>query len=240
MARRFVILDNLGSRVNWPSIRRKALEGLGESGEGKIRGGKMLRKKRMGVVELGSEELAEKVVGHLNGLVDKDSEVRGETAPWKARLATEEEAGLGEPECDNSRASTQSCCERAAASPPSPAIRVAASGSCRGGSGIGPGHFKGNASDGSGRGHSRSTSHNGRGCRSRRSRSGGCPRGCKWRRCSNGDSRSPPQRRRRGNSRRRSSGARSPNSRSPNSPNFSRGGSGHDRRGAGGSRPRRT
>eukprot|EP00418_Pyrodinium_bahamense_P073835 CAMPEP_0179075540 /NCGR_PEP_ID=MMETSP0796-20121207/33645_1 /TAXON_ID=73915 /ORGANISM="Pyrodinium bahamense, Strain pbaha01" /LENGTH=115 /DNA_ID=CAMNT_0020772779 /DNA_START=211 /DNA_END=555 /DNA_ORIENTATION=- len=95
MAKRFVIVENLGSRANWPSIRRKVLEGLKEGSESTIRGGRVERRKRMGLVELASEDLAERVVEYLDGLVDRDGEVRGETTPWRARLA-EDGSALGD------------------------------------------------------------------------------------------------------------------------------------------------
>jgi len=102
MAKRFVIVEGLGTRANWPSIRRKVLEGLREGCEGTIRGGRVERKKRIGLVELASEEIAEKVVSYLDGLVDKDGEVRGETTPWRARLA-EDDSELNETNGDGAR-----------------------------------------------------------------------------------------------------------------------------------------
>eukprot|EP00930_Biecheleria_cincta_P087085 TRINITY_DN76341_c0_g1_i1.p1 TRINITY_DN76341_c0_g1~~TRINITY_DN76341_c0_g1_i1.p1 ORF type:complete len:235 (+),score=23.89 TRINITY_DN76341_c0_g1_i1:64-705(+) len=87
--RRFVLVQALGPRVSWPTLRRKALEALSSAMEDKIRGGKMNRRQKSGVMELADEDLANTVAKHLDGLVDSQTD----PTPWKARTIDEAEAG---------------------------------------------------------------------------------------------------------------------------------------------------
>ncbi|CAK0820609.1 unnamed protein product, partial [Prorocentrum cordatum] len=90
MVRRWVQVENLGTRVNWQSLKRKALEALGNATETAIKGGRMDRASKTAVIEFADEEQAEKVAGIFDGYHDKvTSKSDGSSDLWRARAVSE-------------------------------------------------------------------------------------------------------------------------------------------------------
>mmetsp|Transcript_71684 Transcript_71684/g.134061 ORF Transcript_71684/g.134061 Transcript_71684/m.134061 type:complete len:149 (-) Transcript_71684:78-524(-) len=97
MPRRWVLIEDLGPRTNWSSIRAKALLALGQAYEGAICGGHLDRRRRAATIELADEETALKVCSYLDGFFDKEMQQhsREDLKPWKAHVGDEAEVGGG-------------------------------------------------------------------------------------------------------------------------------------------------
>mmetsp|Transcript_104395 Transcript_104395/g.261707 ORF Transcript_104395/g.261707 Transcript_104395/m.261707 type:complete len:150 (-) Transcript_104395:10-459(-) len=95
----WVLLEDLGPRTNWSSIRAKTLQALGKTAEDSIMGGRMDRRRRAGYIEMLDEDLAARVAAELHGYRDKDAEKesRSDLKPWRATVITREEAGVPAP-----------------------------------------------------------------------------------------------------------------------------------------------
>mmetsp|Transcript_118766 Transcript_118766/g.298711 ORF Transcript_118766/g.298711 Transcript_118766/m.298711 type:complete len:189 (-) Transcript_118766:45-611(-) len=88
---RWVFVENLGPRVNWQSIKRKALEALGGATEASVKGGRMDRHRRAAVIEFSAADEAEKVAQTFDGYFDKVTS-KSEDDTWRASPVTEAES----------------------------------------------------------------------------------------------------------------------------------------------------
>mmetsp|Transcript_24610 Transcript_24610/g.69972 ORF Transcript_24610/g.69972 Transcript_24610/m.69972 type:complete len:223 (+) Transcript_24610:163-831(+) len=89
--KRWVFIENLGTRVNWMTLKRKALEALGGATEAAIKGGRMDRARKAAVIEFAKSEEAEKVTETFDGYHDKVTSKGGDDV-WKACCVTQEES----------------------------------------------------------------------------------------------------------------------------------------------------
>eukprot|EP00928_Gymnodinium_smaydae_P045768 TRINITY_DN30470_c0_g1_i2.p2 TRINITY_DN30470_c0_g1~~TRINITY_DN30470_c0_g1_i2.p2 ORF type:complete len:161 (+),score=24.75 TRINITY_DN30470_c0_g1_i2:56-538(+) len=92
MSKRWVRFENLGTRMNWQSLKRKALEALGQSTDAAIKGGRMDRASRSAILEFEAEDEAAKVAKAFDGYHDKVTCANSDQR-WSVRVVTEDEAG---------------------------------------------------------------------------------------------------------------------------------------------------